>query len=153
MEYYNMVKNWHKIKPHLTNERLNKVLVRDFNKFTMGRWNEGFKTGMFPSDFESCDWQLRRIGRPPAYWNYVKHGACHWLVNFNYILATLVEPNIDWRILTSIDHSTVWNRDEILFDMNFLALRVHPLICFQMANEKMLGRGRLLNVGNEVISW
>ncbi len=49
----------------------------------------------------SCDWGWDRRGRPPKYWDYVKHGACHWLVNFNLELANLAKPKRIWRILMS----------------------------------------------------
>jgi hypothetical protein len=55
---------------------------------------------------------------------YVKHAACHWLVNFALELAQHVEPNRAWRIITSQEHSTVWDGKDTLFDFNFLALGV-----------------------------
>ena len=42
MKYYDLKKNWHRIKPHLEDKELNDILVRDFNKFTFGRWNHPF---------------------------------------------------------------------------------------------------------------
>lgn len=101
---------------------------------------------MVPFEFESCDWYCNRKGRRPAYWNYVKHGACHWLVNFNLKLAMLVEPERDWRIITSDDHSSVWDGKNTLFDFNFSALGVHPDECFLIANKKQLKLGQLMEV-------
>lgn len=66
-----------RIEPHLTGERLNAILVRDFNKFTDGRWGTPFTPGQFPRDFESCNWWCGHRGPEPRYWRYVKHSACH----------------------------------------------------------------------------
>ena len=37
IHYYDPVRNWRKIKPHLGDRELNDILVRDFNKYTFGR--------------------------------------------------------------------------------------------------------------------
>src|SRR5438067_2410817 len=47
----------------------------------------------------------------------------------------LVEPNRPWRILNSEKHSTVWDGEETLFELNFLALGVEPEDCFALASE------------------
>ena len=86
------------------------------------RWGERFRLGQYPADFESCDWSCGVRGRHPRYFQYVKHGACHWLVNFNLTLAQLVEPKKEWRIVTSLIHSSVWDGEHTLFDLNGLAL-------------------------------
>lgn len=133
MRYYPIQKRWQKIKPHIQNKEVQRLLVRDFNKYTFGRWKKEFKKGMTPHEFESCDWWCDHRGRMPEYWNYVKHAACHWLVNFNLALARVVEPNRNWRIVTSQLHSTVWDGDETLFDFNFLAMGVDPNEAFELA--------------------
>jgi hypothetical protein len=92
MRYYDLKKNWRRVKPHLEDKKLNNILVRDFNKFTTGRWRRPFVHGDLPSDFETCDWDIDHRGKRPAFWRYVKHAACHWLVNFSLRLAILVEP-------------------------------------------------------------
>lgn len=69
----------------------------------------------------------------PAYWHYVKHAACHYLVNFNLELAQCVLPTEPWRIVTSQQHSTVWNGADLLFDFNFQALGIPADEAFAMA--------------------
>ena len=138
MKYYDLKKNWHRVKPHLADEKLNDILVRDFNKFTFGRWGRKFTYGDLPCEFESCDWDIYHRGRRPAFWQYVKHSACHWLVNFNLRLAMLVQPKKPWRIISSEDHSTVWDGDDTLFDFNFQAFGIDPNECFDCAFEDEL---------------
>jgi hypothetical protein len=144
MKYYDLKKKWRKVKPHLDDKELNEILVRDFNKYTYGRWHKPFTAGHFPWEFESCDWQLGHRGRPPAFWKYTKHAACHWLVNFNLRLAMLVERDRPWRIITSVKHSTVWDGAETLFDFNFLAMGVDPAECFKLAYDQELKPGEYL---------
>src|SRR5262249_57676052 len=102
------------------------LLVRDLNRYTWGWWREKFEPGMKPAQFESCDWQFEHRGKRPAFWAYTKHAACHWLVNFTLRLAQLIEPNRQWRIITSQKHSTVWDGTSLLFDFNFQALVISP---------------------------
>lgn len=148
MEYYSIQKKWKKIKPIIQNEEVQKVLICDFNKYTYGRWEKIFERGMTPHEFESCDWWCDHKGRMPEYWNYVKHAACHWLVNFNLVLAQLVEPEKKWRIVTSQKHSTVWDGENTLFDFNFSALGVDPKEAFRLAskngNELKVGRKKIV---------
>jgi len=142
MRYYDIQKNWKKVKRHLDDPRVVDALVCDFNKFTFGRWRKRFTAGQYPFDFESCDWWVEHRGRRPQFWMYVKHAACHWLVNFALELAQRVEPNRTWRIITSQKHSTVWDGKGTLFDFNFLALGVTAAECFRLAHKKELAPGR-----------
>lgn len=88
IRYYDLKRHWTKrIMPHLGDKKLNELLVADFNKYVGGRWNQRFEPGNFPNEFESCDWQLGHRGPWPRYWRYVKHAACHWIVNFALRLA------------------------------------------------------------------
>jgi hypothetical protein len=151
MRYYDLKRHWTKrIEPHLGDEKLNAILVRDFNKLTTGNWGKRFTRGQFPRDYESCDWWIHHRGSEPRFWRYVKHGACHWLVNFNLRLAQLAEPDRPWRIVTSQDHSTVWDGKETLFDFNFLALGIPADRCFEMANEQHLAPGKEYRAGKPV---
>lgn len=138
MEYYDIKKNWKKrIKPHLTNKHLNRILVKDFNNYARLRnWKSDFKEGMFPFQWESCDWWVSRRGRHPEYWKYVKHGACHYLVRFNYRLAKLVDPHRNWRIISSDLHSTVWDGENTIFEFNFYAFGIPADEAFRLATSE-----------------
>jgi hypothetical protein len=150
-QYYNLQRNWtRKIVPHLKDEVLNKILVRDFHKFTYGRWKEPFLPGNLPSGFESCDWRESqgRRGPGPRYWSYVKHSACHWIANFALRLAQLAEPSQAWRIVTSQEHSTVWDGRMTLFDFNLLAMGVPVQEAWELAAESK--GSRILPIGKEM---
>jgi hypothetical protein len=136
VKYYDLNKNWSKrIRPHLGDPLLNEVLVRDLNKYTTGLWGTPFTAGMYPEDVENVDWRWRHRGREPRFWKYVKHGACHWTCNFSLRLAMLSEPGRPWRIITSEEHSTVWDGQETLFEFALLALGVDAGEAFQLAQK------------------
>ena len=133
---YDLRRHWtRRIAPHLADDRLNAVLVRDFHMYTWGRFGKPFRPGMSPRDFEGCGWHLGHRGPAPRYWRYVKYGACHWVVNFALRLATLAEPGRPWRILTSHQHSTVWDGGGLLFDFNYQAFGIAPGVCFARARQ------------------
>jgi hypothetical protein len=143
IRYYDVEDRWfEKIEPHLLDKRLNAILVRDFNKFTRGRWNLDFQPGDLPRDFEPCDCRSEMHVPHPPYWDYVARHACHWLVNFYLKLANLAEPQQRWRIIHSERHSSVWDGSYTLFDPTFLAYGVEPWDCFSRAYEKELSPGR-----------
>ena len=158
IQFYPVVKCWgRKIRPCLDNPFLKRVLVRDFNKYAVGRWGQRFRPGQYPRDFEGCDWDWGVRGRRPEYFNYVKQGACHWLVNFNLVLASLVEPDTDWRIISSDMHSTVWDGKYTLFDLNGLALFDDALECFMYAvlgpRAEVSARGEFLKTGLPPVNY
>ena len=146
MKYSDLKKNWRKVRRHLVDEELNDVLVRDFNKFTYGRWRKKFTPGCFPSEFETSDWSLDHRGRRPAFWKYTASHACHWLVNFSLRLAMLVEPERPWRIVTSSKHSTIWDGANTIFEFNFQAFGIDATECFNAAIGKELRPGRYRKV-------
>lgn len=144
MRYFDVGRHWtRRVAPHLTDPAVASVLVRDFRKYT----RRPFLPGMKPADFESCDWRLDRPGRHPRFWDYVCSGACHWLVNFNLRLAERAAPDRPWRILMSEKHSTVFDGDCVVFDLNFLALGIPPAECVRDARGAELPPGVERRVG------
>lgn len=95
VQYYDLKKNWRKVKCHLDDAELNDILVADFNKYTFGRWRQTFTRGHFPDEFESCDWRWGPRGRYPAFWRYVKHAAC-----LGELCAAPGDAGGPWRIPT-----------------------------------------------------
>jgi hypothetical protein len=147
--YYDFRRHWTKrVIPHLGDKKLNAILVRDFNKYTSGTLSQKpFRHGDLPYQFEDCEWDWDHRGLRPRYWAYVKHAACHFLVNFNLRLATLAEPKRPWRIITSNKHSSVWDGCTILFDMNFSALGIPPAKGFLLAYDRELRPGKYRRTG------
>jgi hypothetical protein len=145
MKYYDLKKNWRRVRPHLDNTVVCNTLVRDFNKYTFGRWLRPFEHGMVPADFGTCSWLVDI--RPCVFHKYVKHAACHWLVNFALELARRVSPRRQWRVITSDKHSTVWDGADTLFDFNFQAMGVPADKCFEDAHDEVLLPGKHMKVG------
>jgi hypothetical protein len=144
LRYYDFRRHWTKrIVPHLADKKLNAILVRDFNRYALSP----FRLGDLPADFDSLDWRLDRRRPHPRYWDYVVAGACHWLVNVNIRLATLAEPDRPWRIITGARHSSVWDGNHTLFDLNYSAFGFSPRECYRQAYERELSPGRFRKGG------
>lgn len=123
-KYVDIDSIWDKIKPLLeTGEGFN-ILQTDFEKYVnllhkfypdKWQWIHGKK----PIYWDYVYW---RPDDSPEWYDYTCHGACHWLANTNLYLAKTIYPNVPWSIVTSPSHTTVWNREHFIFDMNYLAL-------------------------------
>lgn len=138
MKYYDLKKRWRFIKPHLNNNKVIKTLTTDVSDyFYMRGYKHGLDKGEYPFLYESSDWYLDKRGRLPEYINYSLTGACHYLVRFNLKLAKLVEPDRDWRIISSDRHSTVWDGEETIFEFNYYAYGVPAIVAFQRATENI----------------
>ena len=67
-------------------------------------------------------------------------------------MAMLAEPRRPWRIITSDQHSTVWDGERMLFEFNFQAFGIPADECFAcatdpQANPKELKPGEEQKVG------
>jgi hypothetical protein len=51
-----------------------------------------------------------------------------------------------WDGIPSNKHSTVWNGDETLFDLNFQAMGISPDECFSLAFKRQLRPGKYMRV-------
>ena len=148
-KYYDLQRHWtRKIVPHLKDKALNGILVRDFNKFTMGRWNRPFVQGNWPEEFDATDWRGGRRDPRPRYFRYANYLCSHWLVNFQLRLAELAEPNKGWRIVTSEMWSTVWNGQETLFEFTLQATGESADWARKMATDA--GGSRVLPIGQQL---
>jgi hypothetical protein len=63
-------------------------------------------------------------------------------------LAKAVKPASEWRILTSELHSTVYNGQGMLFDLNFCAFRIPPQQAYRLARDA--GKGKILKPGEHL---
>jgi hypothetical protein len=140
--YVDPRRHWGDLTVHLHDRESRRILGADFNKFTTGRWGIPFLPFHVPADFQDIDCPRLGGAQRHPYRDYVRTGACHWLVNFNLRLATLALPSGAWRIVTSDDHSTVWDGNRTIFDLNYFALGLSAGECFRRA------RGRQLKLGS-----
>ncbi|MCU0396786.1 MAG: hypothetical protein MUC73_01655 [Cyclobacteriaceae bacterium] len=138
MKYYDLKKRWQYIKPHLRNKKVIKTLTTDVSRFFYVRgYKHRLEKGEYPFLYESCDWYLDKKGRFPEYINYTLSGACHYLVRFNLKLAKLVEPDRNWRIISSNTHSTVWDGEDTIFEFNYYAYGIPAMEAFKKATENV----------------
>ena len=78
----------------------------------------------FPRNLESSAWDHRKRGRKPLFWKYIKHSACHFIVNTILEFAIRVDSKIEWCIITSSKHSAVWDGDATIMDFNYFGMGV-----------------------------
>lgn len=154
LSYFPIQKHWRKLGPLFKSKDSRTIWYPNLLEYMQQRSGEnGFKYEeksywKLPRDFDSCDWRFGRIGRHPAYWDFVCHSACHWLADMCLHIASTAYPAVPWRIVSSHKHSTVWNGscdNPVLFDVNFLALEVSPKEAWNLAiNGKVLKPGQRL---------
>lgn len=142
MKYYDLKKRWSYIKPHLKNKKVIKALTQDVSDYMLSvrGYKHGLDKGDYPFHYESSDWYVDKKGKLPEYIKYTMSGACHYLVRFNLKLARLVEPDKNWRIISSETHSTVWDGEETIFEFNYYAYGVPAIKAFQRATENVASK-------------
>jgi len=142
VKYFPIQQYWRSLKPIFESEAATGIWVMNMADFEEQRSVERGYKNMFPknrcrlilnspSEYDSCDWRFNRgkRGRAPAYFNYACHSACHWVADLALFVASKHSPHIQWRIITSQKHSTVWNGCKtrpVLFDINFSAIGISP---------------------------
>ena len=163
--YFPIARYWNnKLKPIIERQEFQDRIDADFRKYIIGKENDinlenkvrglketvkiGYRNGSKPRDVDSCDWRLFRLGRPPAFDAYVCLGACHWIANSLLLMASEAFPRKDWRIVTSVKHTTVWDGRSTFFDINFLGLGVSVGDCY--ASTLGFKKHRVLPVGKQL---
>lgn len=149
IQYYDIQKNWRKLrKIYLSPETLlsSWYEMECFQEGKAEDFNFEFKPKPFsldhrPADYDSCDWRYAepgcgKRGRKPAYWDFVCYRACHWVNNVGLGVAQIAMPDRPWRLITSNKHTTCWDGDHTLFDINFLALGVTAKEAWELAAEQ-----------------
>ena len=146
MEFYDIQKNWKKLKPHFMDKKTMLFAWSEMEAYSENKselYGFGYKPRPFsddwrPMDYDGCDWRYSfsgegKPGRKPKYWEWVCHGACHWVNNVALLIAKSSLPESNWRIVQSDKHTTVWDGKDTLFDINFLALGVSPEDTWELA--------------------
>lgn len=158
VQYFPIQKHWRKLGPLFRSKESKSIWLPNMHELMRQRASEhGFKYKRHkdrescPAEFDGCDWRCDHVGRAPAYWDFACHAACHWVVDMCLYVARLAYPRVPWRIVNSDKHSTVWNgcsKTPVLFDINFLALKVSPREAWLMA-----AKGDVLKVGEWLHPW
>lgn len=154
--YYPIQLHWRKLAPIFHSKQCERIWRPNMVEYLQQRASDNdykyiARHFAFPSDCDSCDWRWDLKRKHPAYFDFVCHSACHWLVDMCLFVAKAAHPEVPWRIVSSNKHSTVWNGDKenpVLFDANFLALDVAPKVAWQLAI-----KGRVLKPGKVLRTW
>jgi hypothetical protein len=150
-KYYDFSRHWSKLLlPVIESPQAQCILKEDFRMYLaikrenfveQARRNQIAITGhewrydpeKMPVDYDSCAWRFGR--RLPAWHTYVCHGACHFIVNTLLYVASTAMPTRAWRIVTSDAHSTLWDGQYTLFDLNFVTIKVPVETCIKVTFE------------------
>jgi hypothetical protein len=146
LTFFDAVGRWSEIEPHLGDEQFKRILHRDFDRMTYGRWRVHYPTPdrPLPGDFEGYNGHVGRyLGPPGEYRRYTLDLCCHWLVNSQLRLAQLVLPQREWRICYSRQNHTCFDGQSMLFDLEGLSLYGDAFLAYEFA----LGFGRQLAPG------
>jgi hypothetical protein len=145
LTYYPVQQRWRRLRPIYESWMARSIWLPEMFAYQATRMEDygvsyaypEVTPALRPADWESMDWRYGsgRRGPEPGYWQYVCAGACHWLCSVNLFVAERAEPKRPWRIVTSDKHSTVWDGDQTLWDLNFLALGIAPELCWKDAAE------------------
>jgi hypothetical protein len=136
MDFFCAIENWPAISPHLDDAEFNRILQRDFHRFTWGRWRKRFPDPArpLPGDWEGYNGHHGRyLGPTGEYQKYTLDLCCHWLVNSSLRLAQLVLPDRPWRIVYSRQNHTVFDGRDTLFDLEGLSLYGSADLAFEFA--------------------
>ncbi len=145
--HFDIQKHWRKLGPIFKSKEAEKIWVPCMKEWkVVAHKNERPYPTIASYDLSEWRWYPPTRGRHPAFWNFVCYRACHWLVDLGLYVAMTAYPDVPWRILTRRNgHSTVWNGDfknPVLFDANYLALKVCP-----KETLKLVYRGRKFRPG------
>jgi hypothetical protein len=163
--YFDIGRHWNNVlKPLFESETIQEQLVHDFSKHVKNRERRfnatisnpaHHRTWCYdpaekPKRWDPSDWRCDRKGRPYSFDEYICYGACHCIVNSLLLAVRIAFPNRPWIIVIGQRHSTVWDQDCTLFDMNYFALKVSPEECaietVLHPNAEFLGIGELLEL-------
>jgi len=144
IRFYDIQANWRRLR-HLFYSKYNLYeLYSEMEAFAKSRSEEHgyeykpkeFTLDLRPVFYDSCDWRwmTNKRGRKPAFWDFACHSACHW-VNAWAMACICSEMYTEgrWRIVKSDKHTTIWDGDKTLFDINFLALGISPEETWELA--------------------
>jgi hypothetical protein len=65
LKYYDLKRNWRKVKIHIEHPEVQALLVRDFDRYTWGRWRQKFEPGMHSSNLATGSSSIGEDRRPP----------------------------------------------------------------------------------------
>jgi hypothetical protein len=152
-EYFDHRKHWRKLQPIFESDEIKDVSNREMNSFKLADYHPGnrvYRTFRYPEEYDYGDWRFwRGRGRPANYLKWVCAGSCHWSAVVNLHVLKIYQPEIPWQLVTSRDHSTVWDGNKLIFDMQYYALTV-PIdelvaIVNSSKNRKIYPPGLILN--------
>lgn len=145
--YYPINHHWEKkIKPVFESEKVQALMSFEFKVYLyivreytntirdsrgLERVDWTYSDNCKPRDWDLNDWRSDRQTRTTAFDEYVCSHASNWIANTLLYTAKTALPDVDWCIVESKTHTTVWDGKYTFFDMNYLAMGYSPRDCFE----------------------
>ncbi|MEN9566485.1 MAG: hypothetical protein RLZZ69_1681 [Cyanobacteriota bacterium] len=127
-EYFDHRKHWRKLQPIFESDEIKEASNREMNSFKLTDYHPGnrvYRNFRYPEEYDNSDWRFERgRGRPANYLRWVCSRSCHWSAIVNLQVLWIYQPEIPWCLVTSRDHSTVWDGHKLIFDMQYYALTI-----------------------------
>lgn len=172
LSYVDVNKHWRKLGPIAKSQSARRIWLRDMLEYCAMwkllrrelKWTQMpgihrrdrdfLRDPRCPSVFDEDMFWRWDVPQPrPKFLDYVCKGASHWLVNLNLFLASSSMPQHAWRIITSTEHSTVWNGEDLLFDMNSLAMGVPVEEAWKLAHSGNETRSLKVSQQLDLVPW
>jgi hypothetical protein len=123
--YFPIEKCWQELSPIFESETIRELTRYEMNSFLVARWEVKGKTDdlilhktfKYPVEFDEADW-----ARTHQYHAWVCSASCHFMCNVNLAVLKIYQPEKDWKLIFSRKHSTIWDGDHLIYDMQSLAL-------------------------------
>jgi hypothetical protein len=144
IRFYDIQANWRRLRDLFYSKyNLYDLYIRmeSFEKLRKEEYGYEYKPREFTLDlrpvfYDYYSWRSRRNkrGRMPAFWDFACQSACHWVNAWAMeCICSEMYTEFRWRLVTSDKHTTIWDGDKTLFDINFLALGISPEEAWELA--------------------
>ena len=124
--YLNIEKYWDILNPIYESPLIKEIALHEMNcarenKCKYYNFNVSpFEKFAYPIEFNiQLDKKVSTNPKHP-YGKWTCCQMCHWIAVINMSVALIAFPEIEWRIINSTNHSTVWDGKDIVFDTNML---------------------------------
>lgn len=130
LKYFDVSKHWNKLNPIYESNEIKEFVLLQLNEYLEVKAEDDGYTFKPLTEFEYpylynmdcwiCNGRKRRL----KYFNWVLHRACHYMAPVNLEVIAEAFPNKEWRLVNSDFHSTVWDGERTVYDLNYKALGV-----------------------------
>jgi hypothetical protein len=144
-QYFDIEAHWDGLEPIYESDNVKLACRVEYNSLLIARWLvdgkcyplELHKNFKYPEFFDETDWRTEQPEKP--YYKWTCSESCHWISNVNLLVAMFYQPEREWRLIKSREHSTVWDGETTIFETQFLALGIPVEETINIINNSKIG--------------